>query len=221
MGGSPTTTDRLHYERQLWQARTHPVAGVDEAGRGPLAGPVLVAAVILPPEWAAAGVPPEFLKLNDSKKLSADARARFFDLITGHLDLRFAIVPVEPDVIDRINILAATHQGMNEALEHLSPKPAHALIDGNPVPSLRWPQTAIVKGDSLSYSIAAASVLAKVTRDRRMLEADLSYPGYGFAQHKGYPTAEHLAAIARLGPCPIHRRSFAPLRQPEPDLFTR
>ena len=221
MGGSSTTTDRLHYERQLWQARTHPVAGVDEAGRGPLAGPVLVAAVILPPEWAAAGVPPEFLKLNDSKKLTADARTRFFDLITGHSDLRFAIVPVEPDVIDRINILAASHQGMNEALEGLTPRPVHALIDGNPVPSLRWPQTAIVKGDSLSYSIAAASVLAKVTRDRRMMEADLAYPGYGFAQHKGYPTAEHLAAIARLGPCPIHRRSFAPLRQPEPDLFTR
>jgi ribonuclease HII len=197
------------------------VAGVDEAGRGPLAGPVLVAAVILPPEWGEAGVPPEFLKLNDSKKLTADARSRFFDLITGHPDLRFAIVPVEPDVIDRINILAATHQGMNEALEGLTPRPLHALIDGNPVPSLRWPQTAIVKGDSLSYSIAAASVLAKVTRDRRMMEADLSYPGYGFAQHKGYPTAEHLAAIARLGPCPIHRRSFAPLRQPEPDLFTR
>jgi ribonuclease HII len=221
MGGPPTTTDRLHHERQLWNAGTYPVAGVDEAGRGPLAGPVLVAAVILPPEWGEAGVPPEFLKLNDSKKLTADARSRFFDLITGHPDLRFAIVPVEPDVIDRINILAATHQGMNEALEGLTPRPLHALIDGNPVPSLRWPQTAIVKGDSLSYSIAAASVLAKVTRDRRMMEADLSYPGYGFAQHKGYPTAEHLAAIARLGPCPIHRRSFAPLRQPEPDLFTR
>jgi ribonuclease HII len=108
---------------------------------------------------------------------------------------------------------------MNEALERLPLRPTHALIDGNPVPSLRWPQTAIVKGDSLSYSIAAASVLAKVTRDRRMLEADARYPGYGFAQHKGYPTAEHLAAIARLGPCPIHRRSFAPLRQPELDLF--
>lgn len=197
------------------------MAGVDEAGRGPLAGPVLVAAVILPAEWAASGIPTEFLKLNDSKKLTADARDRYFDLITGHPDIRFAIVPVEPGVIDRINILAATHQGMNEALENLTPSPAHALIDGNPVPSLRWPQTAIVKGDSLSYSIAAASVLAKVTRDRRMMEADQNYPGYGFARHKGYPTADHLDAITRLGPCPIHRRSFAPLKQPELDLFTR
>ena len=221
MGSPATTTDRLHHERQLWQARIHPVAGVDEAGHGPLAGPVLVAAVILPPGWAATGVPTEFLKLNDSKKLTADARSRFFDRITAHPEIRFSIVAVEPDVIDRINILAATHQGMNEALDRLAPRPTHALVDGNPVPSLRWPQTALVKGDSLSYSIAAASILAKVTRDRRLLEADQCYPGYGFAQHKGYPTAEHLAAILRLGPCPIHRRSFAPLRQPEPDLFNR
>ena len=127
----------------------------------------------------------------------------------------------EPDVIDRINILAATHRAMNEALRSLVTAPVHVLVDGNRVPSLAFPQTPLVKGDSRSYSIAAASVLAKVTRDRLMVAADSRFPGYGFAKHKGYPTAEHLDALARKGPCPLHRRSFAPLRTPEPDLFSR
>jgi ribonuclease HII len=122
-------------------------------------------------------------------------------------------------VIDEINILQATHRAMNQALADLGDDVDHALVDGRPVRSLRWPQTALVKGDSLSYSIAAASVLAKVTRDRVMREAEVRWPGYGFASHKGYPTPEHLEAVARLGPCPIHRLSFAPLRRPEPELF--
>ena len=122
-------------------------------------------------------------------------------------------------MIDEINILQATHRAMNQALADLGDDVDHALVDGRPVRSLRWPQTALVKGDSLSYSIAAASVLAKVTRDRVMREAEGRWPGYGFASHKGYPTPEHLEAVARLGPCPIHRLSFAPLRRPEPELF--
>jgi ribonuclease HII len=135
--------------------------------------------------------------------------------------VEFAIADSAPAEIDSINILQATHRAMNSALAALKPAPKHVLVDGLAVKSMRLPQTPLVKGDSRSYSIAAASVLAKVTRDRILVEAEARWPGYGFARHKGYPTAEHLAAIEKLGPCPIHRRSFAPLRQPEPDLFSR
>ena len=195
------------------------MAGVDEAGRGPLAGPVVAAAVILPRAWVLEGIPDAFADLNDSKQLTEAQRDRFFAGLTGDPAVRFAIASVEPSVIDEINILQATHRAMNQALADLGDDVDHALVDGRPVRSLRWPQTALVKGDSLSYSIAAASVLAKVTRDRVMREADAKWPGYGFAGHKGYPTPEHLEAVARLGPCPIHRLSFAPLRRPEPELF--
>jgi len=195
------------------------VAGVDEAGRGPLAGPVVAAAVILPRSWVLEGIPDAFADLNDSKQLTEAQRDRFFAGLTGDPAVRFAIAAVEPSVIDEINILQATHRAMNQALADLGDDVDHALVDGRPVRSLRWPQTALVKGDSLSYSIAAASVLAKVTRDRVMREAEVRWPGYGFASHKGYPTPEHLEAVARLGPCPIHRLSFAPLRRPEPELF--
>jgi len=195
------------------------VAGVDEAGRGPLAGPVVAAAVVLPWEWGREGVPWEYEGLDDSKKLSARARDVFFGLLTTDRRVRFAIVEASARVIDAINILAATHRAMNDALGLLQPTPAHVLVDGLHVPSLGWPQTAIVGGDGRSYSIAAASVLAKVTRDRAMLEADVRHPGYGFARHKGYPTAAHLAALARLGPCDLHRRSFAPVGASQPGLF--
>lgn len=222
MKRNPSTpaSDRLAFERDLWSQNQAPIAGVDEAGRGPLAGPVVAAAVILPAEWSS-GIPSEYESLNDSKQLSEAARESFFTRITTDARIQFAIAMTEPDVIDRINILAATHRAMNEALRSLVTAPVHVLVDGNRVPSLAFPQTPLVKGDSRSYSIAAASVLAKVTRDRLMVAADSRFPGYGFAKHKGYPTAEHLDALARKGPCPLHRRSFAPLRTPEPDLFSR
>ena len=212
-------TDRFLHERVLFASGIERVAGVDEAGRGPLAGPVVAAAVILPRSWVLEGIPDEFADLNDSKQLTEVQRDRFFAGLTGDPAVRYAIAAVEPSVIDEINILQATHRAMNQALADLGDDVDHALVDGRPVRSLRLPQTALVKGDSLSYSIAAASVLAKVTRDRVMREAEGRWPGYGFASHKGYPTPEHLEAVARLGPCPIHRLSFAPLRRPEPELF--
>ena len=212
-------TDRFLHERVLFASGIERVAGVDEAGRGPLAGPVVAAAVILPRAWVLEGIPDAFADLNDSKQLTEAQRDRFFAGLTGDPAVRFAIAAVEPSVIDEINILQATHRAMNQALADLGDDVDHALVDGRPVRSLRLPQTALVKGDSLSYSIAAASVLAKVTRDRVMREAEGRWPGYGFASHKGYPTPEHLEAVARLGPCPIHRLSFAPLRRPEPELF--
>ena len=212
-------TDRFLHERVLFASGIGRLAGVDEAGRGPLAGPVVAAAVILPRAWVMEGIPDAFADLNDSKQLTETQRDRFFAGLTGDPAVRFAIAAVEPRVIDEINILQATHRAMNQALADLGDDVEHALVDGRPVRSLRWPQTALVKGDSLSYSIAAASVLAKVTRDRVMREADVRWPGYGFATHKGYPTPEHLEAVARLGPSPIHRLSFAPLRRPEPELF--
>jgi len=211
--------DRFLHERARFASGIERVAGVDEAGRGPLAGPVVAAAVILPRSWVLEGIPNAFADLNDSKQLTEAQRDQFFAGLTGDPAVRFAIAAVGPSVIDEINILQATHRAMNQALADLGNDVDHALVDGRPVRSLRWPQTALVKGDSLSYSIAAASVLAKVTRDRVMREADAKWPGYGFAGHKGYPTPEHLEAVHRLGPCPIHRLSFAPLRRPEPELF--
>ncbi len=211
--------DLLAFERELWQQGLTRVAGVDEAGRGPLAGPVSAAAVILPPAWAKSGLPLELAGLNDSKQLSDTQREGFYEFIIGCAEVRHAVVLVEAGRIDTINILQATHEAMNSALARLTPAPQHALVDGRPVKTMRVPQTALVKGDARSYSIAAASVLAKVTRDRLMLEYDRQWPQYGFAGHKGYGTAGHLAAIAQHGPCPIHRRSFAPLKQEEPEWF--
>jgi ribonuclease HII len=206
-------------ERELFATGCRRFAGVDEAGRGPLAGPVVAAAVILPLAWIREGMPEAFRDLNDSKQLTPEERDHFYQRITEAPGLEFAIAEAAAEVIDAINILQATHRAMNDALRGLSPRPEHALVDGTRVKTLILPQTALVKGDSRSYSIAAASILAKVTRDRWMAEADQRWPQYGFARHKGYPTPDHLAALAAHGPCPIHRRSFAPLRQPEPDLF--
>lgn len=212
---------RLDLEREALALGRRPLAGVDEAGRGPLAGPVVAAAVVFPEEWLQDAWPADLDGLNDSKQLTEDRREAYFRFLVGHPGVRHGIGRVDAAGIDALNILRATHRAMNEALRALRPRPAHALVDGRPVPGLLVEHTAVVKGDARSYSIAAASVLAKVTRDRIMLEADRAWPGYGFAQHKGYPTPEHLAALARLGPCPIHRRSFAPVRTPEPELFPR
>jgi ribonuclease HII len=211
--------DRFEFERVLWQQNVARVAGVDEAGRGPLAGPVVAAAAILPAKWVEAGLPPGLDGLNDSKQLTELQREKFFAFITTCGEIEFAIAQADAAVIDEINILQATHRAMNAALAKLSPQPQHALVDGRPVKTMRVPQTAIIKGDARSYSIAAASVLAKVTRDRLMLEFDRQWPAYGFAGHKGYGTARHLAAIAAHGPCPIHRRSFAPMKQKNVELF--
>jgi ribonuclease HII len=215
------SSDLLAFERELWQQGLMRVAGVDEAGRGPLAGPVSAAAVILPPAWGKTGLPPELAGLNDSKQLTEARREGFYEFLIHCPELQHAVVLVAAGRIDTINILQATHEAMNAALARLSPAPQHALVDGRPVKTMRVPQTALIKGDARSYSIAAASVLAKVTRDRLMLEYHRQWPEYGFAGHKGYGTAQHLAAIVQHGPCPIHRRSFAPLKPPERELFPR
>ncbi len=181
------------------------VAGVDEAGRGPLAGPVAVAAVILDPARPITG-------LDDSKKLSATRREALYPKII-ELALAYSIVLVESDEIDRLNIFQATMTGMSRAIVGLMPAADEALIDGNKLPrDLPCPGRAIVGGDALEPAISAASILAKVTRDRLMVALDSVHPGYGFAIHKGYPTPAHLASLQRLGPCPQHRRSFAPVR---------
>ncbi len=211
--------DRFEFERSLWAQHILRVAGVDEAGRGPLAGPVAAAAVILPVAWAESGLPAALAGLNDSKQLSEAQREKYFEFLTHCAEVEWAVALVSAGVIDEINILQATHRAMNDALGQLQPLPPHALVDGRPVKTLRVPQTALVKGDARSYSIAAASVLAKVTRDRLMLKYHLEFPAYGFAEHKGYGTAKHLAAIAEHGACPIHRLTFAPLKPSEPERF--
>ena len=211
--------DQFKFERSLWQSGCQRLAGVDEAGRGPLAGPVVAAAAVLPSRWLEDGLPKELEGLNDSKQLTPAQRERFFARLTADPEVGFGVARVDSDQVDRINILQATYRAMSEALAQLRPAPDHILVDGRHVKVLRFPQTALVKGDSLSYSIAAASVLAKVTRDRMMEAFDRAYPVYGFGAHKGYGTPQHLAAIEEHGPCPIHRRSFAPFRPVEEELF--
>ena len=182
------------------------VAGVDEAGRGPLAGPVVAAAVILDPERPIAG-------LDDSKMLSADEREGLFPLIQERA-LAWAVARAEVEEIDRINILQATMLAMRRAVSALNPAAQHALIDGNRCPEgLPCTSEWIVDGDAKVAAISAASILAKVIRDREMIALDSQFPGYGFANHKGYGTPEHLRALDLLGPCVIHRRSFAPVRK--------
>jgi ribonuclease HII len=179
------------------------VCGIDEAGRGPLAGPVVAAAAILDPAAIPKG-------LNDSKKLSHKAREALFADLSQCADIGIGMASVEE--IDEINILQATMLAMTRALAALASPPAFALIDGNRVPKIAIPARAIVKGDARVLSIAAASIAAKVTRDRLMVAMAETHPGYGFERHMGYGTAAHLNALQRLGPCPTHRRSFAPIR---------
>ena len=209
---SATFSNRLSYERDLWQKGLTVVAGVDEAGCGPLAGPVVAGAVVFPCAWLEDGLAGALRGLNDSKQLAEAQREKYYAILTTHADIRWAVALVDVEMIDRINIYQAAHRAMNLALDQLQPPPDHVLVDGRPVKSMRFPNTPLVKGDARSYSIAGASVLAKVTRDRMMREFDQLYPGYGFAEHKGYGTPQHLAAIQSLGPCAIHRRSFAPFR---------
>lgn len=213
--------NRLSHEREFWQQGLEHVAGVDEAGCGPLAGPVVAAAAVFPQAWNQAGLPARFRGLNDSKQLTAEQREGFFARLTAEPGFRFAIATVDVQTIDRINIRQAAWRAMQQALDQLDPRPQHVLVDGLGIRWLAYPQTALPQGDARSYSIAAASVLAKVTRDRLMLEFERLYPGYGFAEHKGYGTPQHYDAIRQRGPCPIHRRSFAPFRpvQTEMELF--
>lgn len=180
------------------------IAGLDEVGRGPLAGPVVVACVILPPDFSLTGIA-------DSKKLSERQRERAFARIQAEA-LAIGLGQVEAAEIDRINILRATHEAMRRALRALSVSPTLVLVDGLPVPNLPCPAARfLVGGDGLSASIAAASIVAKVTRDRQMVAADAQWPEYGFAGHKGYGAPKHLAALQEHGPCPLHRRSFSPV----------
>ena len=198
----------LEPERELRTRGFSLIAGIDEAGRGPLAGPVVAAAVVLPADF-------EHAVLTDSKQLSAQQRERLFSELTSCSRIAWQVAVVAHDEIDRLNILRATHAAMQRAAAALSPAPDHVLIDGRPVRDFPIAQTALVKGDTLSFSIAAASVIAKVTRDRLMIDFDAQFPHYGFAQHKGYGTALHLERLRTHGPCPIHRRSFLPVRQAE------
>lgn len=210
---------RLSCECELWKQGFSHVAGVDEAGCGPLAGPVVAAAVIFPKNWLETGLPSRFRGLNDSKQLEAEEREKFFERITTHPEIRFAIATVDVETIDRINIRQAAWHAMHLALDQLEPRAEHVLVDGLRIKWLPYRQTPLVKGDARSYSIAAASVLAKVTRDRAMRELDRQFPGYGFAEHKGYSTPQHFSAIEKLGMCAIHRKSFSPLKPKEPELF--
>jgi ribonuclease HII len=201
-GKKPT----LAYERS-WKERGHAlVAGVDEAGRGPLAGPVSVAAVILPDGF-------KHKKLNDSKQLNHETREIIYEELMQCAGLVWCHVLVEVEEIDRINILQATYVGMRRATAGLAMQPHAVLIDGSPVPNFPYPGQSIVEGDAISLSIAAASIIAKVLRDRHMRDLAREYPQYGFERHKGYGTPEHLEALRTHGPCPLHRRSFAPVAQ--------
>ncbi len=178
------------------------VAGIDEAGRGPLAGPVVAAAVCLPLDLELDG-------LNDSKQVTPEVREFLHAALTANPLVRYGIAVVDHGMIDRVNILQATWMAMRQAA--LVVEPDFILVDGSPVRGLPSPSRSIVKGDAKCASIAAASILAKVHRDRLMVEYDRQYPGYGFAQHKGYCTPAHVEALMALGPCPIHRRSFRPV----------
>ena len=197
----------FRYERKLRATGVVRIAGIDEAGRGALAGPVVAAAVVLPEKF-------QHKKLNDSKQLAPERREEIYDELISNSDVAWAIGIVDHLEIDQINILRATHKAMRAALESLTAPPEHALIDGLPVFPFPLPQTAIVDGDCYSLSIAAASVIAKVTRDRMMRDFCARFPEYCFGQHKGYSTELHLHKLHEFGPCPIHRRSFEPVAQP-------
>ena len=204
LGGEKLEKERARLFAMREYERAHgelaAVCGIDEAGRGPLAGPVAAAAVILPREC-------EILYLNDSKRLSPARRALLFDEIREKA-VAFEIGMVSPERIDEVNILQATYEAMRKAIEGLSVRPELLLNDAVTIPGVDIPQLPIIKGDAKSVSIAAASILAKVARDRMMEEYALLYPDYGFEKHKGYGTAQHIAALRNYGPCPIHRRSF-------------
>ena len=188
-------------EKELFDRGVKYIAGIDEAGRGPLAGPVVVASVILEPDSMIEGV-------NDSKKISENKREKLYEIITQQA-ISYGVGIVYQDEIDEINILQATKKGLTMAIKQMEIKPNIIMVDAlNEIDTLGIPYKSIIKGDAKCYSISAASIIAKVTRDRIMREWDKVYPQYGFAAHKGYGTAKHIAAIKEYGPCPIHRRSF-------------
>jgi ribonuclease HII len=195
----------LAFETELWERGVVHVAGVDEAGVGTLAGPVVAAAAILPAALRPRG-------LDDSKQLDARARERLCAEVKAGA-VAWAIGAASPEEVDAINVYQAGLLAMRRAVEGLSVRPEHLLVDARRIPDLTIPQQGIIKGDAKSLSIAAASVIAKVTRDALMVEAEARFPGYGFARHKGYGAPEHLEALRRLGPCAIHRRTFAPVRE--------
>jgi ribonuclease HII len=197
----------LRYEKKAYKNGAEIIAGIDEAGRGPLAGPVVAAAAILPQNFK------HHKTLNDSKQLSEQQREEIYAELTATPEFYWAVGVSDVDVIDHYNILRATWRAMQLALDNLYIHPDHVLVDGLRVPLIGVNQTAIVKGDAKSFSIAAASVIAKVTRDRMMLTIHEQFPQYNFARHKGYGTPEHLAALGQYGPSPVHRKSFAPVRQ--------
>lgn len=196
--------DKQQYERQLYRQNCFLIAGIDEAGRGPLAGPVIAAAVILPHDFYLPG-------LDDSKQLAFDKRDAYFDVITQHA-VHYGIGIVHNEVIDQINIFQATKQAMYQAIASMKAKIDHILIDAVELENLPCPSTSIIKGDQKSVSIAAASIVAKVTRDRWMKEISKKYPQYEFDKNMGYGTKKHLDALVKHGPSPCHRYSFAPVR---------
>ena len=198
---TPPPSAPYHYEARAWKTGVSRLAGIDEAGRGPLAGPVVAAAVIIGPERRIKG-------LADSKLLTAEQREALFHLISERA-VAVGVGIIDHATIDRINILQATRLAMTEALARLTVEPDFVITDFVALRDLGCPQRNLVDGDARCASVAAASIIAKVTRDRLMIEADRSFPEYGFARHKGYATPEHLAALDRWGPCPLHRRTFA------------
>ena len=197
----------FRYEKKLRITGVARIAGIDEAGRGALAGPVVAAAVILPAKF-------RHRRLNDSKQLAPDLRDEIYSDLVSKPEVRWTVGIIDSIEIDRINILRASHQAMRMAIGALIDPPDHVLIDGLPVIPFPFPQTAIVDGDCISLSIAAASVIAKVTRDRTMRDFCSQFPQYCFDRHKGYGTELHLLRLHEFGPCPIHRRSFEPVAQP-------
>ncbi len=205
-----TQTDMLLFENFGFRQGFHTIAGIDEAGRGPLAGPVVAAAVILPRNHLIPGV-------DDSKKLTAALRSKLYATIMIEA-VAVGVGVSDSLTVDRINILQATLRAMEAAVRQLAVVPDYLLIDGISATALNMVQKTLKKGDSRSLSVAAASIIAKVTRDRMMEEYDRHYPGYGFAGHKGYGSASHLAAIAAMGPCPIHRLTFRGVREHIPQL---
>ena len=197
----------FRYEKKLRATGVIRIAGIDEAGRGALAGPVVAAAVVLPEKF-------RHCKLNDSKQLAPELREEIYHELISNPEIAWAVGIVDSIEIDQINILRATHKAMRAAIAALAAPPDHALIDGLPVFPFSFPQTAIIDGDCYSLSIAAASVIAKVTRDTMMRDFCANFPEYYFGQHKGYSTELHLTKLHEFGPCPIHRRSFEPVAQP-------
>lgn len=197
----------MRYEHDAYAAGFNLIAGIDEAGRGPLAGPVVAAAVIWPPDLEGSKDYKKFSGINDSKQLTPQKREHYYHLIREHA-LSIGIGMIPENIIDEINILQATYCAMQQAVADLSVCPNFLLVDALTIPKLSIPQKGIKKGDTLSLSIAAASIIAKVARDHWMEQMHNLYPRYNFASHKGYGTSEHLAALEKHGPCPIHRRSF-------------